>query len=512
MNSPREGTHRGNRRILVAELIGATGMDDVIPDQYSRFRPIVRDGVAGLLAGLSADRFARLVRSQFGLPRGATASERLLNLAGQLPTLQKLGQVIARNPNVDSSFRAFLVRLEQGPPDSATGDMDRRIRTMLGERMQTFRVALDDVSLSAGSVAVVLPFTSRDPLTGRRKRGVFKLLKPGIADSLEEELGLMDEFAVTLERHGSDDGLNDFRFVETFRDIAEALRCEIRFEVEQQNLRRAAETYAAYRGIEIPRLVPELCTPHLTAMAFQDGMRITDQAALRGARAARSLFEALIAAPLFAPDEFALFHGDPHAGNLFSVERDPVEPATIALLDWSQAGILTRAQRHHIVHLALDLFNADETAVFDRLRELSSEPVGRGHPMAAAIGKEIHRAVAGSAGAGRGLFERLFGLLDGVALAGLRFPADFLLYRKAFFTLRGVLLELDPDFDFDAAMTAVLGRLVINEWPRRWSNLLVPWLERREHYPSTLTNADLSHAGFRLWLQTNRRLVAPCAR
>ncbi|MEJ2642748.1 MAG: hypothetical protein P8010_24625, partial [Desulfosarcinaceae bacterium] len=93
--------------------------------------------------------------------------------------------------------------------------------------------------------------------------------------------------------------------------------------------------------------------------------------------------------------------------------------------------------------------------------------------------------------AGRPLLGRTFKLLEHMALEGFVFPADLMLFGKAIFTLEGVLYDLWPQFDMDAAITRHLAALVTREIPDRFRGLLAPFTDRPENYPSLISNLEL---------------------
>ena len=82
-------------------------------------------------------------------------------------------------------------------------------------------------------------------------------------------------------------------------------------------------------------------------------------------------------------------------------------------------------------------------------------------------------------------------LLDGLALEGIRFPKDLLLFRKTFFTLEGVLFDLHPSFDIDRAMVEEMTQLFLSEAPQRWASWMFPLMDRSENYRSLISNLDL---------------------
>lgn len=59
------------------------------------------------------------------------------------------------------------------------------------------------------------------------------------------------------------------------------------------------------------------------------------------------------------------------------------------------------------------------------------------------------------------------------------------------FTLEGILYDLWPAFDMDAAFTQHLTALMTREIPKRFANLLLPMADRAENYSSLISNFQL---------------------
>ena len=112
--------------------------------------------------------------------------------------------------------------------------------------------------------------------------------------------------------------------------------------------------------------------------------------------------------------------------------------------------------------------------------------------------------------AGRPLLDRSFTLLEHLALEGFVFPADLMLFGKAIFTLEGVLFDLWPRFDMDAAVARHLANLMTQEIPDRFRGWLFPLTDRPENYPSLVSNVELHtlmvHHYFSL-LRSSSRIV-----
>ena len=106
--------------------------------------------------------------------------------------------------------------------------------------------------------------------------------------------------------------------------------------------------YRASIGIRVPRLIAPLSTGDITAMSAEAGVKVTEafpRLPIRRARIAGQLIEALVAVPLFSHAEEAIFHADPHAGNLLYDETN----RELVVLDWALAERLRKEGSEFLV-------------------------------------------------------------------------------------------------------------------------------------------------------------------
>ena len=151
-------------------------VESFVPEEYIKWRPPVRDAMMFVVAHLSPSRLAPKLLEQIELPPRTTAEVRLLRLIAKVPGLQKLGQVIARNQHLRPGLRKALERLENGIRDVKPDDIRAIVHQNLGVKLTTFAVKIAPTILKEASVSAVVRFTWRNPDTGRRERGVFKVL------------------------------------------------------------------------------------------------------------------------------------------------------------------------------------------------------------------------------------------------------------------------------------------------------------------------------------------------
>jgi ubiquinone biosynthesis protein len=480
------------KNMVAREIVERTQPQKAVPGIYQNYRSLVRDGIEFFLSRIHRRRLLDLVVGQLKLRAKTGTQERLLELAKAFPTLHKLGQIIARHPNIDPLVKRWLVHLENGRYGTPSDGLVMQIQNELEQTGNQSGVEVEPRILSEASVGAVIPFYWRPPHNPAGINGVFKLLKPGIKGHLEEELAILEQTAAYFEANRDRYPLKDFKFLEVFQDVREMLIKEIDLAAEQAYLTEAAQFYGDMHSMLIPQCFA-LSTDAITAMAYIEGPKITDARLepQQRMRCAAILFEALVCRPLFSRDAHALFHGDPHAGNIVAAFDTVSDVPRIGLLDWSLAGRLTKDDRVNTVQLIQAILKKDVAGIRRTIKSLAkctsmASPVQRQTFRHLVIGwmrsPEFDRLT---------LIKKAFRLLELLTYEGFVFPAGLMLFRKAIFTLDGVLHELWPDFDMDDAVMRYMTALMAQDAPKRCFNLLFPLADRPENYSSLISNIEL---------------------
>ena len=107
------------RAALGSWIAQVASVDVLVPDEYRKWRPLVRDSIEFLFSRLSAERLAAKLVAQADLPLDTSPARRLLELIARMPGIQKLGQVIARHQRLDPSLRKALSELENEIRDAS---------------------------------------------------------------------------------------------------------------------------------------------------------------------------------------------------------------------------------------------------------------------------------------------------------------------------------------------------------------------------------------------------------
>jgi ubiquinone biosynthesis protein len=477
---------------LAHEILAQTRPEEAIPEPYARYRAVVRDGIEFFLVQVNRKRLVALAASQLQLNPAISPQERLVELAKQFPTLHKLGQFIARNPNLDPGVKKWLIHLENGIYGTSSEGIVERIGRQALSTDRGGRVQIQPPMLSEASVGAVMRFRWYRASSPEPIEGVFKVLKPGIRRRLGEELVILAKTAAFFESNRRRYPFRDFRFLEVFQEVRSMLAHEIDLTAEQTYLAEAMDFYSDMAAIQIPQRLP-FSTETMTAMAYLRGPKITD-AVLKPRQAERLagvLFEALVCRPLFGRQASSLFHGDPHAGNILVVEDPDSGELRIGLLDWTLAGHLKRSDRVKTAQLMQAVIKMDLGSIHRAIKALTLSAPWDGAAPRNPFRELIRDLVNDPAFGQLSQIKKTFKLLEELAYDGFVFPADLMLFRKAIFTLEGVIHDLFPLFDMDAAVIRYLTTLIASELPSRIGNLFYPLADKPENYPSLISNYEL---------------------
>ena len=448
-------------RWIVDEIVPVSAL---VPEAYETWRAPVRDAMIFVVARLSPARLAPKLLEQIELPASTSAEDRLLRLISKVPGLQKLGQVIARNQHLRPALRRALAKLENGIRDVRVEDIRAMLERELGERIDHFQVRIAPRILSEASVSAVVRFTWRNPESGRRERGVFKVLKPHIPEYFAEDMDYLQGLAQYFADRQRHYGFHARLIPDTFRKVRRLLKYEVNFGREQKTLVEAGALYKSMAGVRIPRLIRPLSAPGITALTEEHGIKVTSAAArlpvaLRR-KLAEQLIESLVAVPLFAATEDAVFHGDPHAGNLL-YNRHTGE---LTILDWALRERLGREQRRHLALLFLMVSLRDPVGAANEIRALSQENMKAASLRVRVIRESAAEFLGKIPASTLPSVADAMRLLERVALQGVRFPASLIMLSKVMFTLEGILGDI---VGRDTGMGFAIARRVARHWLAR---------------------------------------------
>jgi ubiquinone biosynthesis protein len=208
------------------------------------------------------------------------------------------------------------------------------------------------------------------------------------------------------------------------------------------------------------------------------------------------LVEALVAVPLFSSAQNAIFHGDPHAGNLLYDNKS----GELVILDWALRERLSRDQRRHLALLFLMVSLRDPLGTHNEVLALSQQRIRptspRGRRVRQSVAKFLDELPASRMPSGADAMR----LLERVAIDGVRYPSSLIMLSKVMFTLEGILGDIVGS---DTGMGFTLARHVAQHWVANRSAFRSPLMTR--DWIALQCSALLYSS--RLWIQWERALL-----
>ncbi|GJM06050.1 MAG: hypothetical protein DHS20C09_20460 [marine bacterium B5-7] len=429
-----------------AELLGKLSsellpIEQLVPECYADWRSIVGEAVRFIGIRLRSQRLIPKLVEQLLLPEDTAIEQRLIRFISNMPSLQKLGQVIARNRNLEPAFRAALTKLENEIRDIEPDKIKVIIEQQLGSLLKKHKVKIENRIYAEASVSALLRFSWLNPQTNIKEQGVFKVLKPQLKKFFKEEMGLLQELADFLDTKKEQHALNKVNLRAMFEDIGKLLEQEFDSEREIHNLKDAYNRYTNSKGVKIPQLFATLSAPGVIAMSFEPGKKITDISASNTAQRrvlSTHMVEAMIARPLFDDAERAVFHADPHAGNLFVNEKTQ----ELLIFDWALTEHLSREERRKIILLMSGVLLRDAHLITQAICELSEHNIKQDPVIHEALRAAIKPFINTLPFYKLPATKDVLSLLDNLMLSGINFSTPLLMFRKVLLTLDGVLHDL----------------------------------------------------------------------
>jgi ubiquinone biosynthesis protein len=479
--------------LLLEFVVHQSRVFEMVPEKSrSLLYPIVHDSLVYFLDHLPEDRLLEKLVEIADLSPGSSRNADLMAFVAKTPSLQKLGQILARNQALSPEYREALQQLENGLHTMTREELVQFIADEIGkDNIASNHVEFADTILAEGSVGAVIRATWIPPGSDETRQAICKAIKPYVLVNLPQELDIIDGLARYFADTHEFYQLGTMPLVEMFQEVKRALTKEIQVVDEQQNLVRARQYYKTNRRVVVPELFP-VSTSHVTFMQYISGEKITSAFAGQPApRAimARRLADIMTRDVIFASSKEPIFHGDPHAGNVYHVTDNADDPYQIALLDWGLYGTFPREDRVALMQLILGVQLKDAKRLHNNVGGLLANGMPDDPQKVQQVDAIIARVLQPEKR--RTSFEALEELLVRLIDEGYATKFSLNLFIKSRITMAGILTELDPTFDQDQYLLQRVRSLVKREIPKRL--LFTIWFPawNSHSYRSLLSNGDV---------------------
>nr|CBH38203.1 conserved hypothetical membrane protein, ABC1 family [uncultured archaeon] len=360
------------------------------------------------------------------------------------PTFVKFGQMLSTRPDiVPLELIEELEKLQDEVPTFPTEDAKRLIEKELGGSIDSLFKEFPDSPFAAASMAQVYK-----AVLPEGEEVAIKVQRPGIADLIEVDLVIMQDYAKRLKKkQKAEMGIDPETMVSEF---ARAIRKELNFKIEAGNVTHFDSDYQDDPTIHVLKVYKTYSTEKILTMELIGGVKITDsvipevqeQFRIDPKLVASRALE-LVLKQIF---EHGYFHADPHPGNI-----RVLEDSIICFLDFGMMGTLSARLREQLADILIGVVTQDERKLTRTIMSL-----GRGgqsvneEELESDIAELIKMYAFGTTLEDFDLGAFLGEISDLITAYDLKGPRDFYLLGKALSSIQGVCAEVDPDLNLMA--------------------------------------------------------------
>lgn len=234
-------------------------------------------------------------------------AERLGHMKG---ALMKIGQMASYlDDGLPEPVRLALAELQSNAPPMSSDLAAEVITAELGAPPEKIFVEWDPEPIAAASIGQVHRAVIIDEHTGQERAVAVKVQYPGVAEAIESDLRNTDLLGMFLRQSFS--SLDPSEMV---AEIKERLTEELDYTRERDNQQRFVDFYRGHPFINVPEVVPSLCTSRVLTTELAIGATWAEaltwdqhQRDLIGEGLFRFVFRSLY--------RMRAFNGDPHPGN-----------------------------------------------------------------------------------------------------------------------------------------------------------------------------------------------------
>lgn len=363
------------------------------------------------------------------------------------PLFIKLGQLLAtRRDLLPDAILDELAKLQDQvapfPSRQAIALVERELNAPLSGKFSRF----DEKPLAAASIAQVHSAALPDG-----KEVVVKILRPGVAAAIRQDMALVRDFTAALEARFPE--LAQFHLQRIARDYEQTLLDETDLLREAANTKRMRANFPGSDLLYVPEVFAAWCTSNVMVAERIYGVPIDDHASFdRYGIDRKALSEKGLQIFFTQLLRHNFFHADMHPGNVFvEIPRDAVAPLPktprYIALDVAIVGQLSSEDQLTIARLALALVQRNFTEIIRVAYRAGWLPPGANLNQ---LTEEVQRIAGNSLDKPIDQVEFgpiLMSLLDMARTHHLEIPVQLVLLLKTLIHVEGLGRSLYPALD-----------------------------------------------------------------
>ena len=353
----------------------------------------------------------------------------------------KLGQVLSTRTDLVSPDAARELSLLQDHVRPAKeADVIALLEEELDRPLEEVFASFDWRPVAAASIGQVYRATLPD---GRAV--VVKVQRPGIDESVQVDLSVLDELSRVIESRTS--WGRDYHVRDVVQEFSARLREELDYRVEARNARLVATNLAAeHSRIRVPDVYDDIGTSKVLVMEWLEGMSVReidwtgareDDRVKLADELLRSFFQQTL--------QDGVYHADPHPGNvmLFTDGR-------LGLIDFGATGRIDALQQTALRDMMAGISRRDADAVAQAVLEVAT--LRRGVDVTdfeKALARFMAQFLAPGTQPDAAMFNAMLRLMFDF---GITLPAEWTTFFRALIVLEGTLTTIAPGYSvIDAA-------------------------------------------------------------
>lgn len=427
----RRAYYEIRRMLAVNSIVLDLVIDVIIASLYRprglRPRSFTRRAIAGLVR--------RIFRRPKNFARFPVQFRRTLERLG--PTYVKLGQILSlRDDMLPERITIELRKLQSQVPPITYAEAKGVIEAEFNMPIKHIFAEFTEKPVASASLAQAHIAKLR---TGQKV--VVKVQRPGITRLISDDINVMRRLAFFMELLPK---LRDYRPAHFVEEFAKYTMRELDFAQEGKHADIFRENFKEWNDITFPGIYWDYTSRRVLTMEFIDGVKPDDRAKLKklgvnGPRLAARGAQAVL--KMLYIDGF--FHGDPHPGNMFIVDRNK-----ICLIDLGMIGSFTPETRNNMFLYYYFTVIREFDHATSYLVKLT-EPGRRADVpgFRAELAEQIKRWSGSSAFKEYSLGRLIFDTMNIGAKYRLYFHGDLVLSSKCIITIEAVGAILDPQMD-----------------------------------------------------------------
>jgi ubiquinone biosynthesis protein len=352
------------------------------------------------------------------------------------PTFVKLGQILSMRPDlIPEEYITELKKLQDAVPSFGYEEVEAEINKEFGEEVSTIFESFDKEPLAAASISQV----HRAVLNGEDV--VVKVQRPRIEEEIEADISILYNIAQFTAKHVPETQLYDP--VGVVNELAKSIRRELDFMIEARNAERFKKNFAGDSGVYFPPVFWEATSKRILTLEMVRGKRISELGEEINEEERKILAEKIAKAYLKQILIDGFFHGDPHPGNIFIVDKD-----VIAFIDFGIVGRVDEYTKEKLSNLLIAIIQKNKEKIVDELLDIGIAGDETSIPSFRNDIGELLDEYYGTTLGQVDITKMVNGIMETAFRHRIKIPATFTLLIKTILTMEAICSELSKDFNF----------------------------------------------------------------